>query len=331
MKGWKKMKVFITGGTGNIGQYVTKAFSEAGHECVVYTRTPGRVPGIAALRGVTEVQGHLSDFDKMEAALAGCDVVIHIALGWGCEPLSMLLNDTRVSVFLMEAAEKAGVKQFIYTSSTAAIGNMRGDVDEESLRIPDDLYGATKGATEVFLLGFRQYYATQGGRSEPVKMQRNIIRPGYTFSNPAFPGGASQSDTRFADIARAVLKNEEIRLGEHDGTQFMSSRQIAEVYLRLAESDLNEEIILAMGSVHTSWADIARMALEIVPESTSKLVLSPQDPPTWQYKTDKQQRLFGLKYDATPELREHMQWNIDRARKILAGEDVAKHTHEYSD
>ncbi|MCL1878867.1 MAG: NAD(P)-dependent oxidoreductase [Defluviitaleaceae bacterium] len=326
------MRVFLTGGTGNIGQYVTKAFSEAGHECIVYTRTPGRVPGISELRGVTEVQGHINEFDKMEKSLAGCDIVIHIALGWGCEPLSMLLNDTRVSVFLMEAAEKAGVKQFIYTSSTAAVGNMRGNVCEETLRIPDDLYGATKSATEVFLLGFRQYYASQGGRSNTqVKMQRNIIRPGYTFSNPAFPGGASQSDKRFAQIAQAVLKNEEIHLGRYDGTQFMSSRQIAEVYLKLAESDLNEEIIFAMGSVHTTWADIAKMALEYVPESTAKLILSPQNPPTWRYKTEKMLKLFGLKYDATVELREHMHWNIDRARKILAGEEVADHTHEYSD
>lgn len=34
------MKAFITGGTGNIGQYVTKAFLEAGHSVVLLTRTP---------------------------------------------------------------------------------------------------------------------------------------------------------------------------------------------------------------------------------------------------------------------------------------------------
>lgn len=325
------MKIFITGGTGNIGQYVTKAFSQAGHECIVYTRTPGRVAGIGKLPGVTEVQGHLSDFEKIQAALTGCDVVIHIALGWGNEPLSMLLNDTRVSAFLMEAAEKADVKQFIYTSSTAAIGPMPGDTDETTLRKPDDLYGATKAATEMFLLGFRQYYGTQGGRSAQVNMRRNIIRPGYTFSNPAFEGGASQSDKRFADIATSILEDRDIHLGEHDGTQFLSSEQIAQVYLKLAESDLNEEIIFAMGSVHKSWANIARMGLEYVPESKSKLILTPQDPPGWRYKTEKMERLFGLKFDATNELREHMHWNIDRARKILAGENLPSITHEYSD
>ncbi|MDR0293513.1 MAG: NAD(P)-dependent oxidoreductase [Oscillospiraceae bacterium] len=325
------MKIFITGGTGNIGQYVTKALSEAGHELLVYTRTPGRVPGIGALPGVTEVRGNLSDYKAMEAALKGCGTVIHIALGWGNEPLSMLENDTRASVFLMEAAEKAGVGQFIYTSSTAAAGPMRGDTDEETFRRPDDLYGATKAATELYLLSFRQYYARQGGRAEPVKMRRNIIRPGYTFSNPAFEGGASQSDKRFINIARAVLQNRDMTFSQSDGTQFISSGQIAQLYRKLAESDLNEEIFFALGRVYTTWGEIARMALDMTPGSASKVILQPDDWKPFRYKVDKMESVFGLSFDATGELREHMRWNLDRARRELAGETLHSVTHEFSD
>jgi UDP-glucose 4-epimerase len=325
------MKIFVTGGTGNIGQYVTKALSEAGHSCIVYTRTPGRVPGIGALPGVTEVKGHLSDLETMESALQGCDAVIHIALGWGCEPLSMLENDTRVSVFLMEAAEKAGVGQFVYTSSTAAVGNMPGDTDETTLRKPDDLYGSTKAATELYLLGFRQYYATQGGRGTPVKMRRNIIRPGYTFSNPAFEGGASQSDKRFFNIALDVLQNRDMTFSKSDGTQFISSKQIAQLYVKLVESDLNEEIFFALGQTFTTWGDIAQMALELTPESTSKITLTPEEWKPYRYKLDKMERHFGLSFDATEDLRDHMRWSLDRARRHLAGDSLYSVTHEYSD
>ena len=38
------MKIFVTGGTGNIGQYVTLALLKAGHELVMLTRTPERIP-----------------------------------------------------------------------------------------------------------------------------------------------------------------------------------------------------------------------------------------------------------------------------------------------
>ncbi|MFP3090538.1 NAD(P)-dependent oxidoreductase [Treponema sp. TIM-1] len=318
------MKIFITGGTGNIGQYVTKALLKAGHEIVAYTRTPERIPQIGEQKNLTLVKGDLLNLGIMEKALHGCDVVIHIALGWGNTPVEMLDHDTRVTVFLLEKAEQAGVKNFIYTSSTAVFGRNQDGADETTFCTPDDLYGSTKAATEKYLIGFRQYYTGQGVRGAAVKIRRNIIRPGYTFSNPAFEGGASQSDTRFRDIARSVLKGENMEISEYDGTQFISSAQIAQVYLKLAESDLDEEIFLALGEPFTSWADIARMAIDLVPGTPSKVV-----PPAGEIrqapvhvKVDKLKRVFGLSFDATTELREHVRWNIDRERKVLRGEKV---------
>ena len=118
--------------------------------------------------------------------------MIHNALGWGNTPSAMLENDTKVTVFLLEKAEQAGVKHFIYTSSTAAMGCFFDGIDESSPCRQDDLYGATKAAAENYIIGFEQYYLGQGRRAGKVAMRRNIIRPGYTFSNPAFEGGASQ-------------------------------------------------------------------------------------------------------------------------------------------
>lgn len=318
------MKIFIAGGTGNIGQYVTKALLEAGHEIVAYTRTPERIPQLGEQKNLTLVKGNILDLAIMEKALRGCDAVIHIALGWGNTPVEMLDHDTRVTVFLLEKAEQAGVKNFIYTSSTAVFGRNQDGADETTFCTPDDLYGSTKAATEKYLTGFRQYYTGQGVRGAAVKMRRNIIRPGYTFSNPAFEGGASQSDRRFRDIARAVLRGENLELSEYDGTQFISSAQIAQVYLKLVESDLDEEIFLALGEPFTSWADIARMAIDLVPGTLSRVVPPAGDPrrPPAHVKVDKLKRVFGISFDATAELREHVRWNIDRERKVLRGEKV---------
>jgi hypothetical protein len=55
------------------------------------------------------------------------------------------------------------------------------------------------------------------------------------------------------------------------------------------------------------------MALEMTPESTSKLLLNPQSPPTWAYKTERMTELFGTSYDADKHLREHVRWNLERA------------------
>ena len=318
------MRIFVTGGTGNIGQYVVRSLLAAGHHVVLYTRTPQRTPELSDQPGITTVAGNILELDKMRAALPGCDAVVHIALGWGNTPLEMLDHDTRVTVFLAEEAERAGVRNFVYTSSTAAMGVFYDGIDEMAPCRPGDLYGATKASSEAYLLGFRQYYTGQGLRGRRVQMRRNIIRPGYTFSNPAYVGGASQSDVRFRDIARSVIKGDDLVVSENDGTQFLASAQIAELYLHLVESELNEEIILGLGKKWTSWAEIARVAVELTPESRSR-ILAPEGESRREpecVSVEKMERLFGLSFDATEALREHVQWNLDRERLVLAGSPV---------
>lgn len=323
------MKIFITGGTGNIGQYVTKALLEAGHSLVLLTRTPERIPAYQSLPGVEVVKGNLLELDVLERALQGCDTVVHIALGWGNDPLEMLDHDTRVTVFLANAAEKAGVKNFVYTSSTAAMGPLRDGMDETALLIPGDLYGATKAASEQYLMGFNYFYGGQGKPAGKTKLRRNIIRPGYTFSNPAVEGGASESDTRFKSIAESVLKNEDITVSKYDGTQFLSSGQIARLYVKLVESACNREVFLALGKKFVSWAEIARMAAACVPEYCGKIIVpdETEERPISYYNVDKMERVFGLSFEGDEELMEHVRWNVERARKELAGEAVHNPYH----
>ncbi|MBQ9993226.1 MAG: NAD(P)-dependent oxidoreductase [Clostridia bacterium] len=316
------MTIFVTGGTGNIGQHVTLALLERGHQVRLLTRTPERIPAYLSMEGVTVIRGNILELDVMEKALQGCDAVIHIALGWGNDPVTMLDHDTRVTAFLLDASERAGVKNFIYTSSTAALGNMWDGMDETALRTPTDLYGSTKAASEMYILGFRQYYSTQGGYGEPVRLRRNIIRPGYTFSSPAVPGGASQSDDRFKRIAEAIVDNRDLSFSLNDGTQFLSSRQIAQLYVKLVESELNEEIFFALGRNFISWYDIACIAKELSPEYTGRIIATDEEGEHALYCVDKMQRVFGLSFDGGDDLREHIEWNLRRARAAKRGEAV---------
>ena len=49
------MRVFVTGGTGFIGHYVVKALLEKGHEVVIATRHPNKVPSLRSHSGVSFV------------------------------------------------------------------------------------------------------------------------------------------------------------------------------------------------------------------------------------------------------------------------------------
>jgi len=259
----------------------------------------------------------------MEQALQGCDAVIHIALGWGNDPVEMLEHDTKVTLFLVDAAEKAGLKKFIYTSSTAAMGALRDGMDETAQLLPGDLYGATKAASELYLMGFNQYYYGQGVYGTKTQIARNVIRPGYIFSNPAYEGGASQSDVRFLNIAKAVLQNEDLTFNKFDGTQFLSGKQIAELYVNLVESDLRNETFMALGKKFVSWAEIAQIAIHLT-DSSSKIIVpnADEERKLSYYNASKMQRVFGLSFEGDEDLKDHIQWNLDRARKILAGEQI---------
>ena len=184
------MKIFLTGGSGFIGHWVVKELLAEGHPLRLLVRNLAKIPSLKTMPGVEIVEGTLYDQPVMEKALQGCDACVHIALGWGETPATMLEKDTAVTAFLLEAAEKAGVKQFLYTSSTAAVGEFRPLMNESIDPRPVDLYGATKAASEAYCLGF----------AAKAKMRCNIIRPGYTFGNPAFPDGVTQPDQRFNQI-----------------------------------------------------------------------------------------------------------------------------------
>lgn len=305
------MKVFVTGGTGFIGHYVVKALIARGHEVVVATRHPNKVPSMKALPGVSFVECALTDFDKMAAGLEGCDACIHVALGWGETPVTMLMNDTRATVNLLEAAARAGCKKFIYTSSTAAMGRMRPAMREVTSNLPMDLYGATKAAGEAFVLGFSHGY---GAQFPEVKMTRNIIRPGYTFGNPAWNDGCSQPDRRFFSMAQAVKEGRDINIIKNDGTQFIHASQQAELYIKVLESDKNEEIFLGLSESWMSWKEIAEMMIALKPGTKSKIVetdLGWSDEPTL-FDVSKIKDVFGLSFNARDFMIDHVKWTFEQ-------------------
>lgn len=301
------MKVFLTGATGFIGSYVAKALLERGDSIVAFVRNPDKVPSLAKNPQVKMVKGELTDIHLFRGALAGCDACVHLALGWGDTPEEMLRKDTLPSVALLEAASDAGCKRFIYTSSTAAMGEMRESMHEELRCIPVDLYGATKSATESYILGFRK-----------TAMRCNVIRPGYTFGNPAFSDSNCQPDGRFRDIATRAICNEPIELIKHDGTQFIFAGDLAKLYLAVLDSDVNREVFLGLAENWVSWEMIAQRTKEGC-ASSSPVILKDMG---WgaepiKFDVSKIFRQFRFQFQGWPALQEHIDWNLKQAREFI--------------
>jgi UDP-glucose 4-epimerase len=299
------MKVFITGGMGFIGSYIVMELLRNGHEVTILARNPDKIPAFGTMPGIRVVRGGLADFDVIAAALPGHEVCIHNALYWGNSATEMLRNDTRCAVQLFETAASSGVSHLLYTSSTAALGEFRPSMQEEMKLKPTDFYGATKAATEAYLLAF-------GRRTQ---MRCNVIRPGYTIGNPVVDGAPIYSDARFKNIVRSALTGTDIEVAKGDGTQFIWAGDLARIYTAVLNSDVNRGIYFGLAKNFTTWEAIAREAVAITGSASPVSVAdSGRGGEPLLFTMEKIEKEFGLAFDSTEQISDHLRYLVQTLR-----------------
>lgn len=118
------MRALVTGGTGFIGANLVEGLTVAGRTARVLRRQTSRLD---ALSGLTyeDAIGDILDPDSLHRAMEGCDWVFHAAAVsdyWrqGREKLYRVNVEGTQNV--LEAAQAAGVRRLVYTSSVAALG-----------------------------------------------------------------------------------------------------------------------------------------------------------------------------------------------------------------
>jgi len=181
----------VTGGAGFIGSHVIEKLLSLGQMVRVlddlstgYTRNLGGAP-------VEMIAGDIRDTATCERAVSGVDKVIHLA-AMGSVPLSMEkpleCNEINVTGTLkvMQAAYAAGVKRFVYASSSAVYGDdPLPSKREDSLGRPLSPYAASKLINETYArcwhaaygletVGFR-FFNVFGPRQDPKGAYAAVI------------------------------------------------------------------------------------------------------------------------------------------------------------
>ncbi|MCX7726166.1 MAG: NAD(P)-dependent oxidoreductase [Chitinispirillaceae bacterium] len=314
------MKIFITGGTGFIGSYVTMALLEKGHEITILARNRKKIPFFMDHPNLKLIEGDIQNCNTFEKHLQGEDTIIYLALNYsGKTGSEVLSNDTLPTVKMVDLAIKYGVKNFIYTSSTSVVdvlySGVKIDLNKDfSSVIPDTyyhpstLYGATKAATECYLLAL----------SYQSQMRINIIRPGYTFGNPVVDSAPVEADSRFFSIVEKVLKNEDIKVIKNDGTQFIWAGHLAQLYVKLVESNFNRKIYYALSKHFVSWAEIAEEAIRIC-NSKSRLEIEDKG---WKEKgiywdVSEIEKDFGLSFEPWEKIKDHLIYCIGKSKEKI--------------
>ena len=215
------MKALVTGGTGFVGSHLTRLLIEQGWHVRILYRSETKLRILDGLE-FEAIAGDLDDINRLEAACADCDVVFHVAA-----KADYWKDDDRVSLWrinvdgtrnLLTAAQSAGVRRIIFTSSASTIGMRPGlEPADESDRFnlaPDRFwYAWTKVKAEEIAAEF-----AADGMDIVTLNPTVIIGPGdlnaisgsfiletarWQWLTPMSSGGLAVIDVR--DVARAHL------------------------------------------------------------------------------------------------------------------------------
>jgi len=150
-------KLLVTGGAGYIGSHVVKQLGAAGENVVTLDNL---CTGFRqAVTAGELVVGETGDAALLERIFAEHDIdtIMHFAAHTivpesVADPLKYYRNNTCSSRTLLEAAQKHGVKHFVFSSTAAVYGIPPGGrAAEDSPMVPINPYGTSKLMTEWML------------------------------------------------------------------------------------------------------------------------------------------------------------------------------------
>jgi dTDP-glucose 4,6-dehydratase len=166
------MKLFVTGGAGFIGSnFICHVLeSNRSYEVVNFDKLT-YAANLANLRSVEEnpryrfVKGDICDASAVEAAMRGCDAVVHFAAESHVdrsiyEPAPVIQTNITGTFVLLEMVRRIGIKRFVQVSTDEVYGDLPTEIfaNEESPLRPSSPYSSSKAAADLLVLSFVRTY-----------------------------------------------------------------------------------------------------------------------------------------------------------------------------
>jgi UDP-N-acetylglucosamine 4-epimerase len=164
-------KVLVTGGAGFIGSNLCEDLLQHGNKvCCLDNLATGRIQNIDPFMqhpNFTFIRGDIRNFNDCKQAVQGVEVVMHQA-ALGSVPRSIkdpqTTHEVNVNGFVnvLIAARDAGVKRFVYASSSSVYGDSK-DLPkvEEKTGKPLSPYAVSKACNELYANVFYKVYGME--------------------------------------------------------------------------------------------------------------------------------------------------------------------------
>ncbi len=286
-----KHHVMITGGAGYVGAVLTPKLLEMGHKVTVldlYMYGDGVLEGARQYDGLREIHGDIRDPKAIEAAMEGCDTVIHLACisndpSYDLDP--ELGKSINYDCFrpMIKAAKAAGVKRFIYASSSSVYGIKEEPNVHEGLELdPLTDYSKFKALCETVLEEERE--------------------PGFTTLTLRPATVCGYSPRLRLDLSVNILTNHAINNGKitvFGGEQLRPNihiQDMTDLYIKAVEADASEidGKIWNAGYENHSINKIAEIVRHVIGEAVGIEVTPTDDNRSYHVSSEKIKTEFGF-------------------------------------
>ncbi len=231
------MKVFVTGGTGYIGNAVALRLKKAGHDVLALVRSKDKAANLAAA-GIKLVEGELGNPAGWAPAAYGRAAVVHCAFHQGENGVDL---DRRTIIASRDLLRGQVGATLVYTSGCWVYGDTADVVDESAELNPAKLVGWRPAHEKLALEA-----AKDGVRSV-------VVRPGIVYggAHGGIPGGFFATASKGAAQAIGDGRNRWPMVHIDD---------LAELYVRLVERAPAGSIFNAVDPSRATVKEIASAA-----------------------------------------------------------------------
>lgn len=244
------MTSLVTGATGFLGSHVARQLLARGERVRVLARPQNDRRALEG-SGAEIVEGDLRDAASLDRAVAGTSRVFHVAADyrlWAPDPREIYESNVTGTRNLLEAARRAGVERFIYTSTVATVAVDRPELPSEATQSSlDEMVGHYKRSK--WLAEKEVLEAAKSGFPAIVVMPTTPVGPGdwkptptgkiiLDFLNGKMPGYV-ETGLNFVGVEDAaaghLLAAEKGRLGERYliGAENLTLKQLLDILARI--------------------------------------------------------------------------------------------------